>query len=121
MTENIISKVSDWAKKWLEAGEINADVVEYVLNFKAQPAKNYGLIAVRFLGLISRSLRYILVDTTNFLRMLQEINKRFGPIPDHFLLVSGDIEAIYPSIDNALEMEACRKALENREKHNAFK
>ena len=70
----------------------------------------------RFLGPIARSLRYILVDTTDFLRMLQEINKRFGSIPDHFLLVSWDIEAMYPSIHNALGMEACRKALDNREK-----
>ena len=40
LTEDIISKVSDWAEKWLEVSEINADVVEYVLNFKAQPAEN---------------------------------------------------------------------------------
>ena len=123
-----ISKVSNWAEKWLEVGEINADVMEYVLNFKAQPAKNDGLIKThkpgrklrvitagtnsaiaqlsafteRFLGPIARSLRYILVDTTDFLRMLQDINKRFGPIPDHFLLVSWDIVAMYPSINNAL-------------------
>ena len=44
------------------------------------------------------------------------INKRFGPIPDHFLLVSWDIVAMYPSINNALGMEACRKALDKREK-----
>ena len=43
LTKDIISKVSNWAEKWLEVGEINADVMEYVLNFKAQPAKNYGL------------------------------------------------------------------------------
>ena len=48
--------------------------------------------------------------------MLQDINKRFGPIPDHFLLVSWDIVAMYPSINNALGMEACRKALDKREK-----
>ena len=57
-----------------------------------------------------------MVDTTDFLRMLQDINKRFGPIPDHFLLVSWDIVAMYPSINNALGMEACRKALDKREK-----
>ena len=68
----------------------------------------------RFLGPIARSLRYI--DSTDFLRMVQEINKRFGPIPDHFLSVSCDIEAMYPSVNNALGMEACRKALDNREK-----
>ena len=109
--------------------------MEYVLNFKAQPAKNYGLIKThkpgrelrvitagtnsaiaqlsafteRFLSPIARSLRYILVDTTDFLRMLLDITKRFGPIPDHFLLVSWDIVAMYPSINNALGMEACRK------------
>ena len=142
LTEDIISKVSNWAEKWLEVGEINADVMEYVLNFKAQPAKNYGLIKThkpdrklrvitagtnsaiaqlsafteRFLGPIARSLRYILVDTTDFLRMLQDINKRFGPIPDYVLLVLWDIVAMYPSINNALGMDACRKALDKREK-----
>ena len=70
----------------------------------------------RFLDPIARSVRYILVDTTDFFRMLQDINKRFGPILDHFLLVSWDIEAMYPSINNALGMEACRKALDKREK-----
>ena len=110
--------------------------------FKAQPAKNYGLIKThkpgrklrvitagtnsaiaqlsafteRFLGPIARSLRYILVDTTDFLRMLQDINKHFGPLPDHFVLVSWDIVAMYPSINNALGIEACRKALDKREK-----
>ena len=48
--------------------------------------------------------------------MLQKINKRFGPIPDHFLSVSWDIEAMYPSINNALGMVACRKALGSRKK-----
>ena len=124
LTKNIISKVSNWAEKWLEVGEINADVMEYVLNFKAELAKNYGLIKThkpghklhvitagtnsaiaqlsafteRFLGPIARSLRYILVDTTDFLRMLQDKNKRFGPISDHFLLVLWDIEVMYPGI-----------------------
>ena len=44
LTKDIISKVRNWAEKWLEVDEINADVMEYVLSFKAQPAKNYGLI-----------------------------------------------------------------------------
>ena len=76
-----------------------------VLNFKAQPAKNVGFIKThkpghklyvitlgtnsaiaqlsafteRFSGPIARSLRYILVDTTDFLRMLKDIKKTFQP------------------------------------------
>ena len=92
-----MSKVSNSLEKWLEIGEVNADVMEYVLNFKAQPAKNFGLIKThkpghklcvitsgtnsaiaqlsafteRFLGPIACSLRYILVDTTDFLLNVQ--------------------------------------------------
>ena len=33
LAKNIISKVSNWAEKWLEVGEINADVMEYALKF----------------------------------------------------------------------------------------
>ena len=61
LTEDIISKVSNWAEKWLEVGEINADVMEYVLNFEGQPAKNYGLIKTHKPG---RKLHVITVGTT---------------------------------------------------------
>ena len=33
LAKNIISKVSNWAEKWLEVGEINANVMEYALKF----------------------------------------------------------------------------------------
>ena len=95
-TKDIISKVSNSTEKWLEVGEISADVMEYVLNFKARPANNFCLIKIhkpghklyvissgttsaiaqlsafteRFLGPIACSLKYILVGTTDFLGML---------------------------------------------------
>ena len=35
-------------------------------------------------------------------------------MPEEVLLVSWDIEAMYPSIDNKLGLEACRDALSSR-------
>ena len=35
-------------------------------------------------------------------------------MPEEVLLVSWDIEAMYPSIDNKLGLEACRNALNTR-------
>ena len=58
LTKDIISKVIKWAEKWLEGGEINADVMEYALNFKAQPAKNYGLIKTQIIVTIILPFSY---------------------------------------------------------------
>ena len=78
----------------------------------------------RFTHLESDSTEDIISKVSNSLEKWLEvgeinaddIKKRSSSIPDHFLSVSWDIEAMSPSINNTLGMEACRKALDKREK-----
>ena len=124
----------------MSKGEINDTVVDFVTNHSAQPAKNYGLVKThkpgckfrvitagsnsatihlstfteKFLGPLARSQEHILVDTTDFLNFVNLLNTRYAPMPEEVLLVSWDIEAMYPSIDNKLGLEACRDALNTR-------
>ena len=116
-------------------------MVDFVCNVQAKPAKNYGLVKThkpgqklrvitagtcsavsnlsafkeRFLGPLSRSKKPLLVDTTDFLNLIEHLNTSFSPIPEHVILVTWDIEAMYPSKDNKIGLQACRKILDSRE------
>ena len=59
----------------------------------------------------------LLVDTTDFLNLIEHFNIIFSPIPKHVILVTWDIEAMYPSIhvNNKIGLQACRKILDSRE------
>ena len=66
--------------------------------------------------LMSR-LPYRLKDTTQFLRIIkscsEEREEKENPPP--IILVSWDIEAMYPNIDNDAELQACRELFDERE------
>ena len=122
-------------------GEINQTVVDFVCNVQVKPAKNYGLVKThkpgqklrvitagtcsavsnlsafteRFLGPLSRSQKPLLVDTADFLNLIEHLSTSFSPIPEHVILVTWDIEAMYPSIDNKIGLQPCRKILDSRE------
>ena len=124
----------------MSEGEINDTVVGFVANHSAQPAKNYVLVKShkpgckfrvitagsnsatihlsafpeKFLGPLARSQEHVLVDTSDFLNFVNHLNTRYAPMSEEVLLVSWDIEAMYPSIDNKLGSEACRDALNAR-------
>ena len=66
----------------------------------------------RFLGPLSHSQKSLLVDTTDFLILIEHLNTSFSPIPEQ---VTWDIEAMYPGIDNKIGLRACRKILDSRE------
>ena len=120
-------------------GEINDTVVDFVTNHSAQPAKNYGLVKIhkpgckfrvikagsnsatihlsafteKFLGPLARSQEHILADTTDF-NFVNHLNTRYVPMSEVVLLVSWDVEPMYPSVANKLGREACRDALNAR-------
>ena len=50
-----------------------------------------------------------------FSKLIEHLNTSFSPIPEHVILVTWDIEAMYPSIDNKIGLQACRKILDSRE------
>ena len=109
--EAIMTEVDNWAKEWSLKGEINQTVVDFVCNVQAKPGKSYGLIKThkpcqklrvitagtcsavsnlsaftdRFLGPLSRSQKSLLVDTTNFLNLIEHFNTSFSPIPEHVI------------------------------------
>ena len=139
-TETFSQRVSAWSQKLLSEREINDTVVDFVTNHSAQPAKNYGLIKThkpgckfrvitaglnsatiqlsafteKFLGPLARSQEHILVDTTDLVTFVSLLNTRYATMSEEVLLVSWDIEAIYPRTDNKLGLEACRDALNTR-------
>ena len=113
-----------------------------IINSDAKPGKNYGLIkthkpnypirlitsgngtAVKNLSLFTEYFLHpcvkkepqILIDTTALLKKVEDINHRFSPFPAGTLLVSWDVISMYPSIDNKVGLDACKAALDCREK-----
>ena len=67
-----------------------------------------------FFGPLSHSHKSLLIDTTDFLNVIKHLNTSFSPIPEHIILVTWDTEAMYPSIDNKIGLQACRKILDSR-------
>ena len=55
----------------------------------------------------------ILIDTMALLNKIQ-VDNRFAPFPQGTLLVSLDVIAMYPSIDNEAGLSAWKKALDSR-------
>ena len=114
----------------------------YIINPDAKPGKNYGLIkthkpnnpirlitsgnetAVENLSLFTEYFLHpcvkkepqILIDTTALLKKVEDINRRFSPFPAGTLLVSWVVISMYPSIDNKVGLDACKTALDRREK-----
>ena len=54
-----------------------------------------------------------LKDTTDLINKINDLNSR-GPLPEGTILVSWDVVAMFPNIDNDLGVKAVRKALDSR-------
>ena len=134
--------VKDWGTKWVNKGEITQPLLDCILNVRAKPGKNYGLIKthkpnnpIRLItsgnGTVIENLSVfteyflhpcinkepqILADTTALLKKVEDINHRFSPFPAGTLLVSWDVISMYPSIDNEVGLSSCKAALNRREK-----
>ena len=123
----------------------HSTLLDYIINPDAKPGKNYGLIkthkpnnpirlitsgngtAVENLSLFTEYFLHpcvkkepqILIDTTALLKKVEDINRRFSPFspfPAGTLLVSWDVISMYPSIHNKVGLDACKAALDRREK-----
>ena len=88
LTEDVIPKVSNLLKNYgsIKTHKPGRKLCVTTVGTNSGVAQ-LSAFTERFLGPIAHSLGYILVDITNFLRLLQEINGRFCPMPDHFLSV----------------------------------
>ena len=142
LSSSYYQMVRDWGVKWVNKGEIAQPLLDYIINPDAKPGKNYGLIkthkpnnpirlitsgngtAVKNLSLFTEYFLHpcvkkepqILIDTTALLKKVEDINRRFSPFPAGTLLVSWDVISMYPSIDNKVGLDACKTALDRREK-----
>ena len=137
--------VRDWEVKWVNKGEITQPLLDYIINPDGKPGKNYDLIkthkpnnpirlitssngtAVENLSLFTEYFLHscikkelqILIDTTALLKKVEDINCCFSPFPAGTVLASWDVISMYPSIDNKVGLDACKAALDHREKLSA--
>ena len=137
-TDIHITKVSKWAEKWFDSGELPKEWKEFVINTDAKPGKNSTLykthkenIPVRLLtsgcntaienlarfievvcAPIANNIPTLIKNTDHLLNIIDNINER--GVPDGAILVSFDIVNMYPSIDNEYGIQAVKKALDAR-------
>lgn len=61
-----------------------------------------------------KELEHVIIDTRHFLRKLDEFNTNYNEDLNKIILASWDVEAMFPSIDNTMGIEACRGLLDQR-------
>ncbi|XP_068704795.1 uncharacterized protein [Montipora foliosa] len=134
-----VEVIKQWSKKWLEKGQINEEIASWVINSSAKPGKAFGTIKTHkegnplqlitsccgtaienlsafsefYLKPLAQNLPSFVKDTTHFLQKIEELNK-MGPFSEDSLLVSWDVVAMFPNIDNNLGINAVIEALEAR-------
>ena len=59
-------------------------------------------------------LENVIIDTNHCLRKIKEFNETFSGNIQNIILATWDIEAMFPSIDNELGIQACKEALDKR-------
>ena len=134
-----VEVISHWAKKWLDKGQISDDIVQWVVNGNAKPGKAFGTIKTHkegnplrlitsccgtaienlsaftkfYLKPLAQKLPSFIKDTTHLLQKIEDLNK-LGPFPKESLLVSWDVVAMFPNIDNNLGINVITEALNSR-------
>ena len=142
-TKLMIDKIDNWCRKWTDKGHLSAEWASIILNKEARPAKNSPLykthkndIPVRLLTSgcgsatenlslyaekkcsdLAQSLKSRIRDNSHMLEIIDDLNE-VGPLPDSAILVSLDIENMFPSIDNRRGLETIRAKLDTRKEKN---
>ena len=138
-TQEIIERVEGWCTKWKNEGQLSTEWENHIINRDATAAKNNPLYKthksgtpVRLLtsgcnsateGLstyvekkcapLAQNMRSRIRDTSHMLDIIDKLNE--DGIPENAVLVSLDIENMFPSIDNTRGMETIRKRLDNEQ------
>ena len=138
-TPDIIIKVREWASKYEDSGDIDPDVADFVRNISdTHPARCKLLIKThkkppfphrllltgsgtpiqplsKFIQLslahLTKELRYQLVDSKHFINKIEKMNECLPPLPETAVLVSCDVEKLYPSVDNNMGIPAVSEML----------
>ena len=61
---------------------------------------------------LSKRLPYQLIDTKAFINKIELMNKHLPPLNTNCILVSCDVEKLYPSVDNSMGIPAVKNMLE---------
>ena len=135
------SKIREWCEKWLGEGQISQEIADWVLEIQPKPGVAFGNIKTykegnplrlitsccctaieRISALtefylkksLAQKLPSFLKDTTDSLiNKIDKLNEK-GPLPPGTFLVSWDIVAMFPNIDNCLGLSAVKEALDSR-------
>ena len=136
---DFVEVIKQWSKKWLDKGQINEERASWVVDGSAKPGKAFGTIKTHkegnplrlitsccgtaienlstftefYLKPLAQNLPPFVKDTTDFLQKIEELNK-MGPFSENSLLVSWDVVAMFPNIDNILGINAVIEALQAR-------
>ena len=133
-------KVKIWGRKWFSEGQISQEIATWVANLEPKPGVAFGNVKTHkdgnplrlitsccgtaierlsaftefYLKPLAQNLPSFVKDTTDLINKIQTFNSEKGPLPPGCLLVSWDVVAMFPNIDNNLGISAVRKALDSR-------
>ena len=133
-------KVKNWGQKWFSQGQISQEIANWVANLEPKPGVPFGNVKTHkegnplrlitsccgtaierlsafsefYLKPLTQNLPSFVKDTTDLINKIQTLNSEKGPLPPGCLLVSWDVVAMFPNIDNKLGISAVRKALDSR-------
>ena len=133
------SRVQQWTDQWLQRREITSELADWITDVEPKPGVAFGNIKTHkegnplrlitsccgtaierlsaftefYLKPLAQKLPSFLKDTTDLINKINDLNSK-GPLPEGTLLVSWDVVAMFPNIDNDLGISAARKALDSR-------
>ena len=139
-TPEHFEKVKNWGRKWLGEGQISQEIATWVINLEPKPGVAFGNVKTHkegnplrlitsccgtsierlsaltefYLKPLAQNLPSFVKDTSDLINKIQALNAEKGPLPPGSLLVSWDVVAMFPNIDNNLGISAVRKALDSR-------
>ena len=139
-TSEHFEKIKNWGRKWFSEGQISQEIATWIANLEPKPGVAFGNVKTHkegnplrlitsccgtaierlssftefYLKPLAQALPSFVKDTTDLINKIQILNSEKGPLPPGCLLVSRDVVAMFPNIDNNLGISAVRKALDSR-------
>ena len=133
-------RIKNSGRKWLAEGQINQEIATWIASLEPKPGVAFGNVKTHkegnplrlitfccgtaierlsaftefYLKPSAQKLPSFVKDTTDLINKIQNLNTEKGPLPTGRLLVSWDVVAMFPNIDNNLGISAVRMALDSR-------
>ena len=135
--------IEKWVEKSLESGDISKRLASWIVKEESRPGYDYCNYKVHkpqanypgrlitsgcgsptenlaawsdyYLKQLAVELPYVLKDSSEFLYQIQKFNLNQHDKIDDIILVSWDVVAMFPSIDNVMGLDACHDLLNKRD------